>query len=330
MLLLRREEGLLEGRPKRLFLRARYHPDLPKAVLQQTRRPDYDRLLRGGRAVRSPGIPPEPGAYDVCLYLGTAQKEENLANFGRGLQALRPGGLFLVAMPNDLGAARFEKVLREFAPLEVQFSKFHSRVFGVVLPAEPDRELLADWASRGEYRRSERTNLFTCPGVFGWDKVDEGSRLLAENLPERLEGSGADLGAGYGYLAWQVLSTRQGVRRLDLFEAEALALEAARRNLEDLASPVPVGYHWHDVTAGIPPGQYDWIFMNPPFHEGRTRRLDLGERFVRLASQGLRPSGGLYMVAPRHLPYEGLLRELLGNVRTLAEGSGFKVLFAWR
>lgn len=326
MLLLQREQGLLSGRPDRLFLRARYHPDLPRAVLQQTRKPEYDRLVDA----RLPVVTEVEGDFDAVLYLGTAQREENLANFGRALQALRPGGLFLCAMPNDLGAARFEKLLGEVAPLEVQFSKFHARVFGVVLPQEPDRELLADWASRGACRRSANTGLFTCPGIFGWDKVDEGSRLLADHLPEVLEGCGADLGAGYGYLAHQILSTRQGVSRLDLFEAERLALDAARRNLEELGSPVKVGYHWHDVTAGVPQGQHDWIVMNPPFHQGRTRSLELGGRFVQLAARALRARGVLHMVANKNLPYEGLLQEALGKVKRVAEGPGFKVLSAWR
>lgn len=326
MLLLQREDGLLAARRQRLFLRARYHEDLPEAVVQQTRKPEFDHLVRAGLHP----VTREEGDFDACLYLGTPQREENLANFGRGLSCLRPGGLFLCAMPNDLGAARYEKILRELAPLEVQFSKYHSRVFGIVVPEGLDRQLLADWAAKGQFRRSERTGFVTCPGLFGWDKIDEGSQLLARHLPPELSGCGADLGAGYGYLAHSVLSTQQGVRRLDLFEAEELALQAARLNLQELDSRAAVGYHWQDVTAGIPPGQYDWIVMNPPFHQGRARSLELGAAFVRLAARGLRRDGTLHMVANRNLPYEGILEEVLGHVRKVAEAPGFKVLSSWR
>ncbi len=326
MLLLEREPEWLAERPDRLFLRARTHPDLPQVVPQQTHRAEFDRLLASGFKP----VLREEGLFDACLYLGTPQREENLANFGRGLLALRPGGLFLCAMPNDLGAARYEKILRQLAPLVVQFSKYHARVFGILLGPEVDRQVLADHAARGGFRRSEQTGFFTCPGVFGWEKIDEGSQLLARNLPEDLSGCGADLGAGYGYLAHQILLLRKGVARLDLFEAEELALQAARKNLQALESPASVGYHWHDVTTGIPPGQYDWIVMNPPFHQGRKRDLELGRRFVRLAAQGLRRDGVLYMVANRHLPYEAILREVLGKVRLVAETPGFKVLSSWR
>ncbi len=326
LLLLEREPEWLAERPHRLFLRARAHPDLPQAVMQQTHRAEFDRLLASGFKP----VLREEGLFDACLYLGTPQREENLANFGRGLLALRPGGLFLCAMPNDLGAARYEKILRQLAPLQVQFSKYHARVFGILLGPEVDRQVLLEMAARGELRRSESTGFFTCPGIFGWEKVDEGSALLARSLPEDLSGCGADLGAGYGYLAHQILLSRKNVARLDLFEAEELALQAARMNLQDLESSAAVGSHWHDVTTGIPPGQYDWIVMNPPFHQGHKRSLELGQRFVRLAAQGLRRDGVLYMVANRHLPYEAILGKVLGKVRALAVTPGFKVLSAWR
>lgn len=308
-----------------VFLRARWHEDLPAGVVaQQTQKRWHDDLAAHGVRVELEAS----GSYDTCLYLGTNQREENLANFGLGLSLLKPGGLFVCAMPNDLGAARYEKVLREAGPLEVQFSKYHSRVFGIRRGSSD--AVFSDWRARGDWRRSEATGLWTRPGIFGWDKVDEGSRLLADSLPAAMPGAGADLGAGYGYLAHRVLSRVQGVTRLDLFEAERLALDAARRNLEELGSPVPVGYHWQDVEEGLPSGLYDWIVMNPPFHVGRSKNLGLGTTFVKRAAAALRPQGVLHMVANRNLPYEPELRQVLGNVETVAQSSGFKVLRARR
>lgn len=308
-----------------VFLRARWHEDLPAGVVaQQTQKRWHDDLAAHGVRVELEAS----GSYDTCLYLGTNQREENLANFGLGLSLLKPGGLFVCAMPNDLGAARYEKVLREAGPLEVQFSKYHSRVFGIRRGSSD--AVVSDWRARGDWRRSETTGLWTRPGIFGWDKVDEGSRLLADSLPAMMPGAGADLGAGYGYLAHRVLAGVQGVTRLDLFEAERLALDAARRNLEELGSPVPVGYHWQDVEEGLPTGLYDWIVMNPPFHVGRSKNLGLGTTFVKRAAAALRPQGVLHMVANRNLPYEPELRQVLGNVETVAQSSGFKVLRARR
>ncbi len=40
--------------------------------------------------------------------------------------------------------------------------------------------------------------------MFSHDRIDAGSRLLAECLPETAKGVAADFGAGWGYLAAQL------------------------------------------------------------------------------------------------------------------------------
>ena len=89
-----------------------------------------------------------------------------------------------------------------------------------------------------------------------------------------------------------------------------------------------LGFRWHDVTAGL--GQrYDVIVTNPPFHApGRTERPDIGRRFIAVAAEALAPGGRLWLVANRHLPYEAVLGEAFGQVRTVAERDGYKVVEA--
>src|SRR3546814_1102771 len=80
---------------------------------------------------------------------------------------------------------------------------------------------------------------------------DLASALLAEHLPADLHGHAADLGAGWGYLSVELLQRCPGITALDLFEAEARALELARVNLAPFATRAKLGFHWHDVTAGL-------------------------------------------------------------------------------
>ncbi|MEE7566923.1 methyltransferase, partial [Xanthomonas sp. Kuri4-3] len=85
-----------------------------------------------------------------------------------------------------------------------------------------------------------------------------------------------------------------------------------------------------DVTAGID-ARFDFIVSNPPFHTpAREDRPDIGQRFIAVAAQALRPGGQLFLVANRHLPYEQILNDRFGQVRVAAERDGFKVIAATR
>src|SRR3546814_95169 len=166
------------------------------------------------------------------------------------------------------------------------------------------------------------------PGVFAWNRIDPASLLLAEHLPADLRGHVADLGAGWGYLAGQVLARCQGVTALDLYEADPRALQLARENLAAWGAKVPLAFHLHDVTAGLP-RRYDAIVSNPPFHaQGAGERVDIGRAFIAAAATALNPGGRLWLVANRHLPYESVLDASFGSVRTVAQRDGFKVIEA--
>jgi len=70
--------------------------------------------------------------------------------------------------------------------------------------------------------------------------------------------------------------------------------------------------------------------MNPPFHAGRAADPALGRAFIAAAARMLAPSGQLWMVANRHLPYEATLRETFRNVADAGGDGAFKVFHATR
>ena len=72
------------------------------------------------------------------------------------------------------------------------------------------------------------------------------------------------------------------------------------------------------------------VVMNPPFHSGRTANPALGKAFIAAAARMLAPSGQLWMVANRHLPYEATLEDLFGKVEEITGDNRFKILRAER
>ena len=87
--------------------------------------------------------------------------------------------------------------------------------------------------------------------MFSPDHADPGSRRLAAAVAGRLAGRVADLGAGWGWLAQAALAASPAIAELDLYEAEALALDAARANVPTRA-PASTGPTPPRLGAGRP------------------------------------------------------------------------------
>ncbi|MBX7143601.1 MAG: methyltransferase [Oligoflexia bacterium] len=326
---LKLQPDLLPKGGRVLVLRAESRPELEifsgsEVICHQTLKGDYDRLAMHGYKVAAE----VPCEVDLCVFIGTKQKEENLWNFGLGVRSLARGGVFLCALPNELGAGRFERELAICSSDVISYTKNRCRVFGVRKDDKLKEEVVAGWCARGDPRLIAGTELKSRPGIFGWSKVDVGSELLVEHLPTDLAGRGADLGAGYGYLSYKALSLSMKIQELHVVEAEGLAIEMAKVNLAQFAQRCRLEFHWLDVVAGLALRNLDWVVMNPPFHAGKVVRMSLGGKFVVQASKILRPGGQLYMVGNSHLPYESTLRDHFAQVELLVEAKGFNVFRA--
>jgi len=237
----------------------------------------------------------------------------------------------LASMPNAEGAKSGEADLARLANAVQHQSKHKCRVFwSTPNAADIDQALLAEWLAL-DAPRAIVDGYVSRPGLFAWDRIDRASALLAAHLPHDLHGRVADLGAGYGYLASQVIARCPSISAIDLYEAEARALEPARINLAraqlECGRELAVTVHWHDVTRGLLQ-RYDAIVSNPPFHQGRADLPELGRAFIVSAAEALQPNGRLLIVANRHLPYEAILAARFRDVRTLVTQEGFKVIEA--
>jgi 16S rRNA (guanine1207-N2)-methyltransferase len=245
---------------------------------------------------------------------GVAERRYVLA---LALRALKPGAALTALAPKDKGGARLRKELEAFGCAVEEGAKQHQRICWVARPDAPAG--LEAAITAGGPQVAEALGLWTQPGLFSWDRPDPGSLRLIAALPA-LSGRGVDLGCGMGLLARAVLA-QPGVAHLDLVDIDRRAIEAARRNVEDPRA----AFHWAEARVAPQLEGLDFVAMNPPFHDGGQEDKALGQAFIRRAHQVLRKGGGLWMVANRHLPYEGALTPLFARVTPQGEGGGFKI-----
>jgi 16S rRNA (guanine1207-N2)-methyltransferase len=262
----------------------------------------------------------EPGlaaGMTMVVPPGTIERRYALAT---ALQALAPGGWLIALGPKDKGGSRIRKELEAFGCAVAEESKNHWRICRT---ARPHKLAGVDQALEdGAPRFDEALGLWTQPGIFSWDRIDEGSALLIEALPP-LSGHGVDLGCGLGLITRAVLENAD-VSAVEAVELDARALAAARRNIADPRAH----FHWLDVRAGLSFSGLDFVVMNPPFHSGGADDVALGRAFVQQARKVLRPGGELWMVANRHLPYEAELALLFSKVDEMTKSARFKVVRA--
>jgi 16S rRNA (guanine1207-N2)-methyltransferase len=270
-------------------------------------KPDQDHFAT------SYSVTPKPpyAAAIVCL---PRSREAARALIAQAASEVATGGWVAVDGQKTDGIDTALKDLRARVDLSDSLSKAHGKLAS--FPVGPD---LSDWAARPK----TVAGFQTLPGIFSADGPDPGSVLLSDQLPVKLGSKVADLGAGWGFLAAQILQ-RPDVKRLDLVEAEADALDCARINITDPRAR----FHWADATTFRPETLLDTVVMNPPFHTAREADPALGVGFIRAARRMLAPNGSLWLVANRHLPYDAVLADCFLEVKVVATVGGFRVIHA--
>lgn len=300
--------------------------DAERASVWQWWKGPAEAFEKDGYAVITDG-PGSQNTFTATLLRLPRQREEAQFLMASAWEKLEIGGLFVAAAANDAGGSRLEKDLQEILPGLQKASKHKCRV---VWATKTDQGFPKSWLQNGLLQKHSGSNAWTCPGLFSWDRVDMATGMLLPLLPTGLKGVVADLGCGTGVIANHVLANNPDVKTMICMDADARALEACRKNLEERHPGRAVDYHWVDLARAQKLPVVDTVIMNPPFHSEKTLAIALGQSFIGNAGAMLKPGGALWLVANAHLPYEPILQKAFKSVEKIHEGRGFKIIRAVR
>ena len=183
-------------------------------------------------------------------------------------------------------------------------------------------DVAPNWLKYARSFTADERSFLTLPGVFGHGKLDKGTALLLENIPAPAHGRILDLGCGSGVIGL-TMKVRNPKLDVILTDVDALALRSAELNSVRLGQTVEIlaSDGLEDVS-----GRFDYIFSNPPFHQGKRTDYDFALRLFRDARRQLTRDGQVWIVANRHLGYEEWAAESFNKVDVMVQAHGFKLL----
>jgi len=285
--------------------------------------------LNGDDLIFAPLYQAPDRQYDVALVFlpkSRALIELTLAMTAANLQ---PGAKFFLVGENDAGI-RSQRALLEklIGPARSVDSARHCVLLQATLAAVAPSINLDDWATAYALEaRHQPLTVVSLPGVFSHGRLDEGTQLLLETLdaPGADYATGAhilDFGCGAGVIG-AVIKQTWPTSRVELVDANALALEATRRTL--LANQLSVEAMTPSNIFSNIQGVYTQIVSNPPFHSGVKTDYAIVATFFKEAAQHLEKGGSLRIVANQFLKYQPLIEFYVGPCRVVAENARYRI-----
>lgn len=283
----------------------------------------YQQALNSAPSKQHYGLTCPDNNFDsIVLYIPKAKRHtEQLLKYLATL--LKPNGHLYILGENKGGIKSSSKFLTNFGnpPHKIDSAR-HCALHGVeVAECDNDFSLQKSLSWFDVAVNEQNIKVASLPGVFSHGELDEGTKLLLENVTSVPNGKILDFACGAGVIGTYLAQLNNNIS-MTLLDNNATALYCCEQTLkENNVSGLVVPSHGMREVSDT----FAAIYTNPPFHTGLKTDHSISRDFLRAAAQQLQPNGKLTLVANRFLPYPDQMQEIFKNVRKVSENAKFSL-----
>lgn len=234
---------------------------------------------------------------------------------------LNPNGKLLIVGENKSGIKSSAKLLEIFGTKASKIdSARHCTIFGTsLIEKAPSLDLDSRVRWYEVSMKAASFHVASIPGVFSHNELDEGTKMLLENVSDVPNGDILDFACGAGVIASHLGKLNANIK-LTLSDVNASALYCAEQTLKrnDLEGNIIASNGLSKLNQS-----FNAIYTNPPFHTGLKTDYQITQRFIKDAARLLKPGGELVLVANSFLPYKTHLEEEFESAYILCENKKY-------
>lgn len=259
--------------------------------------------------------------FDKVLYAPKSYSNTDVVknNLTEAIQLLKEGGELYLSSSKKEGLNRYKAWLKEF---NGELDKINSRegyhVYKHRKTGEIETQKIDIERSFEAEVNDVKTVFETVEGLFSPNRLDEGSKLLIENIEADPEDRVWDVACGYGAI---------GIFLKNLYDPEIYfsdnnlkAVEKTERNLR-LNKIEEYRLEHADCLDTFQNQKFDKIVSNPPTHQGK----EITDEIFQNSYQRLKTGGELYIVYNQNMNYEQQLEQTFIKVEILEKKDNYAV-----